>query len=411
MSNNFNDGMDGLFKLPKIKIKAPKVVINTKQPLKTITKAAGQYLHVINPLVQLKAVATNVPVLKDVYRETDKFTGGTISQLTRVSDLPSKFLKSGKVSKAELFEALTVAMKVGAIVASGGSAGAIIAVSSGQLKQGPLGQSSLGRDILTLGEIAGTAYAISSAASSQVASQSAQKVGAEAGSEIAKDTVSEAVKGQIKTRVKTSVEKEFEKKTGIPVGIVTKVYDISTGKTKIATLPKDILNKVGSEQLKKAGLSDAMTQAILSNNAKALGVAIKDVPNLAIDKAKRDIETAKIKAVQTLSISNLQKVAKDKADRAIAQAKDVDALNSKIASMAEGEARKQADKLMAEALKKLGLSQKDALDAAYDFKIESAKSALIVSAAEEGRYVESKLPIILGVTALLGIGTFFLLKE
>ena len=324
-------------------------------------------------------------------------------------------------------EALTVAMKVGAIVASGGSAGAIIAVSAGQLKQGTLGKTALGRELLTLGEIAGTAYAISSAASSQVASQSAEKVGAKVGSEIAKesvekvgakvgseiakDTVSEAVKGHIKSRVKTQVEKEFEKKTGIPVGIATKIYDVSNGSAKLATLPQDILKKVGSEQLKKAGLSDAMTQAILSNNAKALGVAIKDVPNLAIDKAKRDLASAAIKAKETLTIAGLQKLAKEKADKAIAKAKDVDALNNKITSMAEGELKKQNKKLLAEALKQLGLSQKDSIDAAYKLKIGSAKAALIVSASEEGRYVESNIPMILGVTALIGLGSFFLLKK
>ena len=389
----------------------PKIKINTKKPLKTISKAAGTYLNVINPLVLVKTVATNVPVLKDVYRETDKFTGGTISQLVRVTDLPSKFLKTGQVSKAELFEALTVAMKVGAIVASGGSAGAIIAVSAGQLKQGTLGKTALGRELLTLGEIAGAAYAISSAASSQVASQSAEKVGAEAGKEIAKDTVSEAVQGQIKSRVKTQAEKEFEKKTGIPVGIATKIYDVSTGSAKLATVPQDILKKVGSDQLKKAGLSDAMTQAILSNNAKALGVAIKDVPNLAIDKAKRDLASATIKAKETLTVAGLQKLAKEKADKAIAKAKDVDALNNKIASMAESELKKQNQKLLAEALKQLGLSQKDAIDSAYNLKIGSAKAALIVSAAEEGRYETSPIPMILGLTALLGLGTFFLLRK
>lgn len=396
---------------PKITIGKPKVTINTKKPLKTISKAAGTYLHVINPLTYVKAIGTNVPVLKDIYRETDKFTGGTISSLVRVTDLPSKFLISGKVSKADLLEALTVALKVGAIVASGGSAGAIIAVSSSQLKQGTLGKTALGRDLLTLGEVAGTAYAISSAASSQVASQSTQKVSAEAGKEIAKDAVTESVKGQIKTRVKTLAEKEFEKKTGIPVGVASKIYNVSNGSASIASVPSDVLKKVSSDQLKKAGLSDAMTQAILSNNAKALGVAIKDVPNLAIDKAKRDLASATIKAKETLTVAGLQKLAKEKSDKAIAKAKDVDALNNKIASMAEGELKKQNQKLLAEALKQLGLSQKEAIDAAYNLKIGSAKAALIVSASEEGRYVESNIPMILGVTALIGLGTFYLLKK
>jgi hypothetical protein len=400
--------MDGLL---NIKLKVPKVTINTKKPLQTIAKATGNVAHVLNPLVQIKSVATIVPVVKDVYRETDKFTGGTISQLTRVTDLPAKFLVTGQVSPQELMEALTVAMKVGAIVASGGSAGAIIAVASGQLKQGPLGQTALGRELLTLGEVAGTAYAISSVAGEQIASQAAQKTTANASSEIAKDTVSEAVKGQIKTRAKTLAEKEFEKKTGIPVGIASKIYDVSKGSASIATLPKDVLKKVSEEQLKKAGLSDSMTQAILSNNAKALSVAIKDAPNLAIDKAKRDIKAAAIKAEQTLTVAGLQKLAKDKVDRAIAKAKDTDALNKKIIAMAEGEAKKQAQKLLASSLKDLSKTQKEATDAAYDLKIGSAKSSLIVSAAEEGRYVESALPLIFGVTALLGVGAFYLLKR
>ena len=79
--------------------------------------------------------------------------------------------------------------------------------------------------------------------------------------------------------------------------------------------------------------------------------------------------------------------------------------------MAEGELKKQNKKLLAEALKQLGLSQKDSIDAAYKLKIGSAKAALIVSASEEGRYVESNIPMILGVTALIGLGSFFLLKK
>jgi len=396
---------------PKVTVSAPKVVINTATPLKTVTHAAGDYLTIINPLNVVKNVATKIPVLKDVYRETDIFTGGAISKLTDVTNLPAKFLQEGKISKEDLFLALTTAMQVAAIVASGGSAGAVIAVSSNQLKQGTLGKSALGRDLLTLTTIAGTAYALNAAAEGQIAAQSSDQVSVEAGKEIQKKTVSEVVQGAIKDRAKSEAEVAFEKKTGIPVGIATKIYNVANGDAKIATLPKDIIKKTAEDKLKKAGLSDAMTQAILSNNAEALGVAIKDAPNLAIDKAKRDIEAAKVKAQETLTVAGLQKIAKEKSDKAIAQAKDVDAHKAKLDKMVAGEAKKQADKLFQEALKKLGLLQKDAVDAAFDYEIGSAQAAVRVAAAEEGRYSDMTGPLVLGVTALLGVGAFFLLKE
>lgn len=401
------------FKAPKVTIKkvVPKITIDTKKPLKTITNAGGDAWRIVNPLNIYKKAAESTPFLNDIYSGADKILGGTISSVTNVSNLPTKLLKGQKISQADIMEAVMVAAKVGAIVASGGSAAALVSVGAGALKGGPLGKTSFGRNFLTLVEIAGVAAAIHSAAASQVATQAAEQGAAQTSSLTAGQAAQKAVENHVGNVVKTEIEKEFEKKTGIPVTVATKIYNVATGDAKLATLPKDIAKHVAEEQLKKAGLGSTVTQAILSNNAAQLGVMIKDAPNLLMSKAQRELQAQKLKAEKYLTIDGLRKIAKEKADRAIASATNLENIKKKLEAekdkLIQAQLQKQMNKLLGEHSK----IQKEAIDATRDAEYESAVASVEIAAAEEGRYVApSKLPVIAGL-GVLTIGGFFLMRN
>jgi hypothetical protein len=467
------------FKTPRVTIKkiVPKITINTKTPLKTLSNAAGDAWRIANPVNQMHSIVDKVPMLKQIHKETDNVLGGTLSKLDRISNMPYKALKGKPISKGEIMEALVTAIQVAAIVASGGSAAALIAAGASMLKQGPLGQTSFGRNVLTLCEIAGVAAAISSTAATQIAAQSAgSTVATQAAGQAAKMTVAEAaqkaVTDHVVNRVKSEVEKEFEKKTGIPVGIVTKIYNVANGDGKIATLPKDIakdvaqsalkrsgispdisnalmegkvpemskvardiaskelkkvglgeevtnsilegktpdMHKIAEERLKKAGLGDTITQAILSNNASQLGLLITNAPNLALTKAERELKAQSLKAEKYLSVEGLRKIAKEKADKAVAEATDLEKLKAKLDAAVDKAIKAELQKQFDKALSSFAKNQKEAVDAGSEAELEGARASVLIAAAEEGRYEEqpstSYTKWIIGGAVALGAGLF-----
>lgn len=405
------------FKMPKITIKPIKVKLPTtlKAVVKDIGKVAGNVMRETNPLTITKNVMTKIPVLKDVYREVDKFTGGTITKLTNVSNLPAKALQGKPISKQELIEAAMVAAQIGAIVASGGSASALIGAGAGALKNGPLGETSFGRNLLTFAEIAGNAAALSKAASAQVAEQAGKKVALEAAkktsSEIAMEAAQKAVKDKAMAMAKSEAEKEFQKRTGIPVALATNLYNVTSGKPFSAQTPKDVLKVVAEDQLKKMGLGDSVTQAILSNNAAQLGVMIKDAPNLAMDKAKREIAAQKVKLESSLKLENLKKKIEKDAEKALADATDIEKLREKAEKEVNAEVKKRLQKELAERLDALMKKQKNIVAAGEEYELEAAQSAVLVAAAQEGRLPSSKAPIIIGGVAAAAVAGFFIYKN
>lgn len=453
-----DDGNMGFsLKVPKIKVKIkkpkitvkkviPKITINTKTPLKTLSHAGGDAWRIVNPVNQMHAVIDKVPMLKQLHKETDKVLGGTLSSLDRISNLPYKALKGKPISSGEIMEAVVMAVKVGAIVASGGSAVALIAAGAGMLKAGPLGKTSFGRNLLTLVEVAGVASAIYSAGASQLATQGATQAGATAGATAtgqatamtATQAGQKAVEQHVANVVKSKLEEEFEKKTGIPVTVATKIYNVASGDAKLATLPKDIakevatkvmkksglgpemtkaimegrapeMSKVAEEQLKKAGLGDTVTQAILSNNASQLGVLIKDAPNLALSKAERQLKAEAIRAEKYLSVENLRKIAKEKADKAIADATNMQKLKEKLDKekdkLIKAELEKQFNKLVIS----YGKSQQESVDAVREAELEGARASILIASAEEGRYAsQTNVPMIAGAIGLTAIAGYFL---
>ena len=402
---NYNDdaGMGWSFKVPtpKLSIKFPTSI---KGVVKDIGKVAGQGLKATNPLNQLKAVMTSIPLLKDVYRETDKFTGGTITKLTNVSNLASKVLMGKGISKAELFEAAMVAAQVGAIVASGGTASAFIGAGAGALKNGPLGKSSFGRNLLTFAEIAGNAAALSGAAGGQLAQQ--------AGKDVAMDAAQKAVKDKAMSLAQTSAEKEFQKRTGIPVAMASSLYNVTSGKPFTAQTTKDVLKVVAEDQLKKAGLSDSVSQAILSNNAAQLGIMIKNAPNLAIDKVKRELEAQKIKLTSATKLENIKKKIEAKAEKSLKDATNAEAIRAKIEKELNAQTKKVLEKQLADMLAGMMRGDKELVANAEAYQLEAAQASVMIAAAEEGRYESTnKVLLIGGGIAVASVAAYFIIQR
>ena len=193
-------GQDGMgfrirmpkFRMPRINIRLPQVKLpNIKVPsldrvISDVGKGAGQFLQATNPITHLRKVAMFLPGVRDVYKGLDKLTGNTLTSLERVTDLPARALKGEGISKADLIEAAMMALKVGAIVVSGGSAVAIIGAAAGALKNGPLGQTPLGNAILSIGEVAGLAYGAGQGLAKAMSKKVTDMVSAEAATEVGK---------------------------------------------------------------------------------------------------------------------------------------------------------------------------------------------------------------------------------
>ena len=393
----------------KVKIKRPKIRVKVKAPksfkaaIKDVGKVAAKVATAPHKLAVSAIKAT--PIAKDVWKGVDKVTGGTLSKLDRIADLPNKVAAGKPISKAELMEVAMTAIQVAAIVASGGSAAALISAGAGMLKGGPLGQTNFGRNILTLAEVAGAGAAIHQAATAQAAKQAATESSKElakqaaseatktATKEVAKktmlDSAKEAVKARVMDTAKQAAMKEVQKKTGIPVNLAMAAYDVNKMNASIADKAKVFSKKFGEEQLKKAGLSSNMSQAILSGNAQALGVMIKDAPNLAIDKAKREYEAQKIKLIESVNIEKLKKKTEEKLAKATDRNKILQQLEEKITKEANSAVKKQLEKLMLSHSKQYVEENQEFYASAQELEIAKAQGSLKVAAAEEGRYDSS----------------------
>lgn len=376
----------------------PKVTMpkNFAAGIKDIGKITAKV--VTAPIALSHKALKSIPLLKDVYKGVDKLTGGTLTSIARVNNLANKLAEGKPIKKAEIMEAAMMALKVGAVVASGGSAASLVSAGAGMLKGGPLGKTALGQNLLTLAEVGGAATALYQAGAAKAAEQSA-KVGAkklakEAAMATTKDvakktmqeSVAQAVKGKAMDMAKQKALTEVQKKTGIPVGMIAAAYDINKAEASIAEKTKMFATKIGEEKLKKAGLGNAATQAILSGNAQALGVMIKDAPNLAMSKAQREIEAAKIKFKNQASLNALKSKLDSKIAKAKADTMNIEKLKDKIDSEANATIKKQLEKQLANMLRGSAQSEKEIREIGTQYQTEAAQVAVKVAAAEEGRF-------------------------
>lgn len=393
-----------------------KVTKAVKSATKAVSKAVPKVTMPKNPAAALKDVgkitaktlttpyqiSTKIikatPGLKNVYKGVDKLTGGTLSSVERVVNLPNRIAAGKPISKAELMEAAMVGLKVGAIVASGGSASSLVSAGAGMLKAGPLGKSALGKNLLTIAEIGGAAAAIHQAATAKAAAkaaetgskQLAQKAAQSVSKEVAKKTMQESVQEAVKAKgldiAKQKALSEVQKKTGIPAGILVAAYDVNNAEASLAEKAKMFSQKIGEDKLKQAGLGGAMTQAIISGNSEALGVMVKNAPDLAMSKAKRELEAQKIKIMKQASLDGMKAKLDKKIAKAQKDATDIEKLKDRI----DKEANKLIQKELNNQLAKLMASNAKATDElmieSSQYEVEAARTAVKVAAAEEGRY-------------------------
>jgi hypothetical protein len=155
-----------------------------KKVVKVVRKPAGKLINA--PLNLTHKVMTTVPGVRDVHKGLDKLTGGTLSSFHRTLTLPGRAIETGKVSKAELLEAVVNVVKVGAIVVSGGSAVAVIGAAAGALKGGPLGKTKFGNALLSVGEVAGLAYGAGTGLSKAIEKKAIDVAAEKAASEVGK---------------------------------------------------------------------------------------------------------------------------------------------------------------------------------------------------------------------------------
>lgn len=165
--------------------------IKTPKQLKKLVKEVGKGAAAVYkaPLKLANKVLTQAPIIKNVYKGVDKMTGGTLTSLNKTLMLPGKALEGKAISKAEFMESLGNVIKVGAIIVTGGAASSVVSASSSALAKGPLGKTSLGRALLSVGEVTslsslgGTSLKtamekkVTDLASQKAASEAAKKAG------------------------------------------------------------------------------------------------------------------------------------------------------------------------------------------------------------------------------------------
>jgi hypothetical protein len=137
---------------------------------KDLGKAVGNFLVAVNPFALTNKFLREFPLTSNIYRELDKFTGGALTTMENLSTLAGRVIRGDAISREEMVQNLLFGIRVAAIFFAGpaGSAAvnaATVGAVAGQLKQGTLGKTALGRDLLGIAEVAGYAYAAGSSIS------------------------------------------------------------------------------------------------------------------------------------------------------------------------------------------------------------------------------------------------------
>ena len=369
-----------------IKISAPKIKVSAPKVVKDVVKTAGKVTaaaYTLPTQTALKVVKAT-PIAKDVYKGVDKLTGGTLTSVEKVIDLPGRIAAGKPISKAEIMNAAMVGMKAAAIVASGGSAAAVVSTSAGMLKAGPLGKSPLGSNLLTLAEVGGAAAAIHKAAAEQAAKEGLKR----ASEKTITQSIKEAVQSKAADMGRSLAAKEVEKKTGVPAYVMLAAYNAKQTEGAISDKAKAFALKIGDQKLKEAGLGDSSAQAILSGNAEALGVVIKDAPNMAKSKAQRELDKRTVEVREYASIDGLKKKLEQKVNKAKEEALNIEKLKDKIDATKDKLIQDKLNSTLSSLLKKNEETNKDLVKESAMFEYEKAKSALKIEAAAEGRYEE-----------------------
>ena len=377
--------------LPNIKLGGPLKVDLSLPTIGEVGKAVGGIMTSdLNPILAADRALKSIPGVRDVYRDLDKFSGGTFTSLTNLTKMPGRALKGEAISQAEFADAASFALKAGLLVASGGSAAAIIGTMAGQLKKGPLGESELGKNLLSIGEVAGIAYATGEIVSDVVASKAKDEAIAKMSGEAAKKAgaagsilvVAAAGKysnpdssfvGNTMVAAQGEAKKaavvEMQKKTGVPVGLATQMVDgsVPTQNDVQAAIVQESKAKAATEFEKKTGIPVTLAAQVAQGKMPSMS-EIKEKVYTGLAKAPEELQAQvdNIDEQMKTAPKNVQVILIEKKkalQETIANREKIKAEASKQAEAKFDEARAKVQKAGEDA-DKLRLTQKELSDKA-----------------------------------------------
>ena len=121
-------------------------------------KIARVFFIEINPFHWIYSGLSTNPYTEHMFRELDKFTGGTCTSFEDVNIVVGRSLSGETITTREIVSDVIFVVKVVLVLVTGGAA-AWIGFAADQLKGGYLGESETGRVILTIASAAAITYA------------------------------------------------------------------------------------------------------------------------------------------------------------------------------------------------------------------------------------------------------------
>lgn len=127
--------------------------------LENVSHVIGAFIVEANPFHLVWMGLSTNPLTDHLARELDHLTGGAITSIDDISSLTGRAIRGDAIHEEELIQDALFAAKVAAVIISGGSAAGIIGATSDQLKQGTLGETELGRAVLSVATVTAGAIA------------------------------------------------------------------------------------------------------------------------------------------------------------------------------------------------------------------------------------------------------------
>lgn len=268
----------------------------------------GNIIAYTNPVYLTSQIMKNVPILKDIYSELNKLTGGFLDKLEFVSTVPGRLVKGDQLTKEEIAITAVVALRFAAVFMAGpiGSMAfnaMAISQAAGILKAGTLGKIPWVNDILTFTEIAGaTASGIYAAggsftnyATNEIEKEGVRVIAEEIGGDIGRavgtllvagtaalirgDDAYKAIQDESKKFMRTLAVKEVAESVGGPYA--TQIAEASVdaaeegsfdpSKINYSIIPKGYSFDQFTKDLKNAygDVTESLTSFINSNGGKS----------------------------------------------------------------------------------------------------------------------------------------------
>jgi len=265
-----------------------------------LLKSSAEVMQKTDPGWQLSQ-GVKLPLIEDVYKGVDPYTGGLLSRAVSGVSMPGKLIRGNaglqltdeRVSKAEFIQNMVFYAQVAMTVLTFGAASAAIIIIAEGMKKGPLGATKEGQiifSVIELGAMASSGGATSlSAAISNAAKKEAHRELAEKASEKTAKKLGMGGTGQEilqaalmsgnyrdagvasgRILAKNTVIAEASKKTGTTGGLLTSMALEATWAT--AGAPNE--NEKGEVPTKSEVFHQSMKQQVIAESQKrAIGMS------------------------------------------------------------------------------------------------------------------------------------------